>query len=552
MNREQSFYDWVYNPNADDELLTHTFRRTVKYAFDNKLTINTMDVNAPDPDGLEWKLATLLYHKRITPEGNKIYVYRNGNLSPLPDGMNDLQHLLHETEKNTAKAFGLLSHELEGVTRNLVEKDTIGVIITTGDLFENPATTKTRINLRTMREEEGESQSMIPEFGWHEADFDRIDILAKFFYEQNTAFQTEDEYFFEKAISYSFHQRFREKAFICNGPGGVGKTLMTEIAGILYGSKGTVASEPTFTGQDRNRITRDFIGKKMVIYNDIEEPSVQLMTWIKPMATGNMTIKGEGGFEKSVPCEAVFYLETNFKPQFLGGNQDIRRFVVRTAQSDYKLVEHMTPDELDILGREITPADVAVYLKMQSYDIENRAGGWLYFEDRPLPIADFIEIAQEFFNAYPGDITKGVVTAYAQQNKLSKIELETLKEVLIVGKEKMEKHEGSTETEGELLEEDRVPVQEASGESTDADGTQRETVPPVHVPSVRTVAPDESGGEVDDGREHMLESLPILFDEDLGASDAGAQAEDTVVPPVSKQEAPREPAIRDESYLSDF
>lgn len=491
--KEQSFKDWVYNPTHDDELIANTFRRTVKYAFDHKLQINHMDVSAPSPESIEWKLAILLYHKKITPEGNKVYVYRNGDLTPLPDGMEDLQYLLHESEKNTAKAYGILVHNFKGVCRNLVEKDTIG-ILEQDSLLKDSEPKHTRINLKTMELIEGKDPHTIPELGWHSYDPDRTAVVLKFFSEQNRAFGTEDEFFFEKAISYPFHQRFREKAFICNGPGGMGKTLMTELAGKLYGSKGVVASEPTFTGQDKNRITKQFIGKKWISYVDIQEPSPQLMTWLKPMTTGNMTIKGEGGYERSVPCEAVFYLETNFKPQFLGGNQDVRRFVVRQPEiNDYKLVEHLTQDELDVLGQEVTAADIAVHLFLMSQAINDWAGGWCHFEERPLPIADFIEIAQEFFENYPGKATKASVTAYATQNKLSKIELETLKEVLIVDEKKqLEKTEGSRSADEELRQEDSLPEPEESGTGSDVDDETGQAGDPLLLSEMQELASDES------------------------------------------------------------
>ena len=555
--KDQTFFDWVYNPSRDDELISNTFRRIVKYAFDNSLETNSMDVTAPDPTSIEWKLATLLYHKRITPEGNKVYVYRNGILSPLPDGMEDLQHLLHESDKNTTKAYGILSHELDGVVRNLVEKDTVGIIEYEKDLFGNVSEKKSRINLKDMKEIQGEDTSLIPEFGWHESDDDRVMALLEFFAEQNSAFECEGEFFFEKAISYPLHQRIREKAFICNGPGGVGKTLMTKVAAKLYGTKGQVGSEPTFTGQDKNRITREFIGKKFIVYNDIESPSTQLMTWLKPMLTGNMTIKGDGGYERSVPCEAVFYLETNFKPQFLGGNQDVRRFIVRSAKSDYKLIDHMDGATLDIVEHGCTAADIARYLMSQNHAIVSAAGGWCHFEERPLPIADFIEIAEEFFQEYPAKITKGVITAYANQNKLTKIELETLKEVFLVEKKKqMEEAAECESAEAALPGKDNLPQQEDSGEGSNQDnGAQRMgEADGIPVSGVRQVAPDEQAqeGAIAHGVPEVLDGLPVLREDHQGAEGSAGQEQAAAIPEMQEQGTTGESASLDEVYLSDF
>lgn len=539
----------------DDELISNAFRRIVKYAFDHHLMIEATDFSAPDRNSLEWKIATLLYHKRITPEGNKIYVYRDGILTPLPDGMNDLQHLLHESDKNTAKAYGILSHELDGVCRGLVEMNTVGVIQYETDLLGVKTQTRCRINLKEMKLIQGEDISLIPEFGWHECDDDRVSILCDFFAEQNAAFESSEEYFFEKVISYPLHQRIREKAFICNGPGGVGKTLMTKVAAKLYGTKGQVGSEPTFTGQDKNRITREFIGKKFVIYNDIESPSTQLMTWLKPMLTGNMTIKGDGGYERSVACEAVFFLETNFKPQFLGGNQDIRRFVVRSARPDYKLIEHMRSCDLDVIEYDCTAADIAWYLMSQNYPIEESAGGWNHFDNKPLPVADFIEIAEEFFAEYPAKITKGVLTAYANQNKLSKIELETLKEVLLVEKkEQVEKGEERSSTEVELLKEGDLSNKTRSGCGTDAAHAEGHSPVGVSVSSVRPLASDKQRGEeaLGERENEMLDGLQVLLPRDRRDISSQVQNETEAVSQMSEQGGNRGSSSVDEEYLLDF
>lgn len=560
-NKSQSFYDWVFNPSKDDELIANTFRRTVRYAFEHELVLDIMDVGAPDKDSLEWKLAVLLFHKRITPEGNKVYVYRNGELYPLPEGLPHLQHLLHESERNTTKAYGILSHEFEGVVRGLVERDVVGVIQQIPNLFGELEERKHRINLKAMDKLEGESH-LIPELGWHQTDIHRVRLLQDFFQQQNAAFESGGEFFFEKAITYPFHQRIREKAFICNGPGGVGKTLMTKVAAKLYGSKGQVGSEPTFTGQDKNRITREFIGKKFIIYNDIESPSTQLMTWLKPMLTGNMTIKGEGGFERSVPCEAVFFLETNFKPQFLGGNQDIRRFVVRTAKQNYKLLDHMKSDDLDIIEYEVTAADVATYLLMCNHYINMHAGGWNHFEDRPLPVADFIEIAQEYFSTYPSNITKGILTAYANQNKLTKIELETLKELneegrlVLVGEEKrqeMEEEAWCEQAEEELFEEDVLFKLEICGESSYEDDVRRQASASVPLSSMQEVASyePEREGEIND-QEDVLGTLQVLLPTDTGTQEAGQSESQGTVQALQEQSGVGQDSGRDEGYLYDF
>jgi hypothetical protein len=473
----QTFRDWVMNPPPDDEVIRNRFRATVRHVFEHQNVIDWMALDAPDPDSLDYRLALLLWKRLLTPEGDAIYVNRNGVLSPLPEGMAELQHLLHCRETEVIKAEALLQHEFEGVVRGLVERDTIGI--------SSSPLGRMRMDLRRMeyRVDDG-SDARIPEFGWHEVDEARVDALAGFFSLLNDAF--DEDLFFERVISWPFHLDIREKAFIVNGPGGIGKTLMTKVASKLYGPKCTVGAEPTFTGQDRNRITREFMGKRLIVFNDIESPSTQLMTWLKPMVSGNMTVKSGGGYERSIPCPAVFFLETNFKPQFLGGNQDIRRFIVRTARPGWRLLDHMEHELLDVVEHEVTAADVAWHLMGVHGQIQQQ-GGWGAFEDRPLPVADFIEIAEEFFASYPGRVTKAVITAYGQQNKLNRMEVETLKELLLHDKARLV---GSAEEEA-VVEDDvlggRVPM--ARGD----EGAQAHRTPgPDKVP--RVPVPREPGG----------------------------------------------------------
>ena len=165
------------------------------------------------------------------------------------------------------------------------------------------------------------------------------------------------------------------------GEGRNGKSLFMKMVQRLYGDKAiTDAPQPTFKGHDPAVISYNFIGKKVVTFNDVGDPSTAFLEWMKRMITGNLEVKTPSGAWLSIPCNANFLMETNHRPQVLDIEAHRRRFVVREFDPDFRLREHLDEQMLDAIGErgDVTAADIVVYLLQVKPAIED----WTYFEDR--------------------------------------------------------------------------------------------------------------------------------------------------------------------------
>ena len=210
-----------------------------------------------------------------------------------------------------------------------------------------------------------------------------MEPLRTYFDLINTA--VDDPHFFEKTLMYPFNQRIREKSHVLVGGGGNGKSLFMLMVSRLFGNKSyTDAPQPNFKGHDPAVIAYNFIGKRVVTFNDVGDPSVAMLEWLKRMITGNLEVKTPSGAWLSVPCRANFMLETNHRPQVLDIPAHARRYVIREFADDFLLAQHMSSDDLDMIGERgnITAGDIVYYLMHKRKEIND----WISFEKRtPAP-----------------------------------------------------------------------------------------------------------------------------------------------------------------------
>jgi phage/plasmid-associated DNA primase len=191
-----------------------------------------------------------------------------------------------------------------------------------------------------------------------------------------------EDWFFEKTMMYHFNQPYREKSHVLVGGGGNGKSMFMGLVKRLYGDFAlTDAPQPNFTGHAAAVIAYNFIGKRIVTFNDVGDPSVKFLEWMKRMITGNLEVKTPNGAWLSVPCNANFLMETNHAPQILSMEAHRRRFVIRQFDPDFRLKDWIGDHDLDRLGDrgDVTAADLVNYL----LTIRDKVGNWASFGEEP-------------------------------------------------------------------------------------------------------------------------------------------------------------------------
>lgn len=372
MGHDRTFNDWLYKPTAEESVCVNPFHDICQKVFDG---FSAFDPYAPDPESPYTKLANLLKAKLILLEGDVIYVREHDELHPLNEATSLLAYYMHTDQREARRAADILESNFQGyfpITSKQVHRDAIRIKTPNGEMLD--------VDLKTLvsTPSDNSNDNLFPEFGISEVTHDHMGPIALYFSIMNEAIG--DEYFFEKTILYPFTQPFREKSHVLVGGGGNGKSLFMKMVQRLYGNKAlTDAPQPNFKGHDAGVISYNFIGKRVVTFNDVGDPSTAFLEWMKRMITGNLEVKTPNGSWLSVPCKANFMMETNHTPQILNLEAHRRRFIIREFDPNFKLKDFMTKEELDIIGERgnITAADIVWYL-MQ---IKDQVGDWTDFNE---------------------------------------------------------------------------------------------------------------------------------------------------------------------------
>jgi hypothetical protein len=376
--------DWLHNPSYEESICVNHFHNVMYKVFTGT------GGSAMDPfwseEFVSVKVARLIKAGLVFPEGDVIYVRERDNLIPLGEAIALLAYYMHVDSKEARKAADLLENNFQGyfpITGNGVWRN--GIILVHADGRE------TAVDMSTLTMVHDPSGH--PEFGKHAVDPESYDVLHKFFHLIDDA--VGEPYFFEKALMYPFNQRIREKSHVLVGQGGNGKSVFMRLVQALYGDRAlTDAPQPTFKGHDPGVISYNFIGKRVVTFNDVGDPSEAFLEWLKRMITGNLEVKTPSGAWLSIPCRTNFMLETNHAPAVLDIEAHARRYVIRTFESDFRLIDHMTNDELDVIGERghITAGDLIAYLMGAC---KGQVDDWTRFclpnapvEDNMVPLCD--------------------------------------------------------------------------------------------------------------------------------------------------------------------
>lgn len=359
---KRTFYDWLYKPSFEESVCENPFHKTVFKIYEG---FNDLDPYKPDQSDLYTKLANLLKAELVLLEGDVIYVREHDQLHPLNESTSLLAYYLHTDSKEATRAANILESNFQGyfpITGNRVWRDVVHIVKADG--------TECDVYLPTLSVVEHED--LFPEFGTSQVSDTNVMALAHYFELINEA--CGDEYFFEKMLMYPFTQPFREKSHVLVGGGGNGKSLFMKMVQRLYGDKAlTDAPQPTFKGHDAGVISYNFVGKRVVTFNDVGDPSSQFLEWMKRMITGNLEVKTPSGSWLSIPCVSNFFMETNHQPEILDMEAHKRRFIIRQFHPDFKLKDYMTKQELDAIGERghVTAADIVTYLMSIKDEIDD-------------------------------------------------------------------------------------------------------------------------------------------------------------------------------------
>lgn len=369
MNR--SFEDWLYRPSFEESVCVNPFHETVWQVFQGRAP-SLFDPYAPDDGHIYTKLAKLLNAGLILLEGDVIYVKENTSLHPLNEAIDLLAYYMHTDSKEARKAADVLETNFQGyfpITDNKVWRN--GICLMYSD------NRRVFVDLKTL--EVVTVPPGLPEFGMHIVADDNFIPLAQYFSLINEA--VEDPWFFEKTLMYPFNQPIREKSQVLVGEGGNGKSLFMLMVQRLYGGRSlTDAPQPNFKGHDPAVIAYNFIGKRVVTFNDVGDPSVAFLEWLKRMITGKLEVKTPSGSWMTVPCVTNFLLESNHRPELLDIEAHQRRFVIREFNPGFKLNKHMSEEELDVVGERgnITAGDIVNYLLQIKPEVQD----WKTFEKK--------------------------------------------------------------------------------------------------------------------------------------------------------------------------
>lgn len=375
IQKVRQFSDWVFNPEPEEKVNVNHFHDVVADVFIGYRRTSVLDRPGPDPNDINTKIANLLKAHLILLGGDVIYVREGKTLHTLGDSTDLLSYYMHSDAKEAMKAANILETNFQGyfpvkddfVLRNVIE-------------LHFPDDQRQFIDLSTLEPVDAPSPNKFAEFGEHHIYEYNFEPLHQFFSIVNQALG--EEYFLEKTMLYHFNQPFREKSHVLVGGGGNGKSMFMGLIQRLYGDFAlTDAPQPNFTGHAAAVCSYQFIGKRIVTFNDVGDPSAKMLEWLKRMITGKLEVKTPTGSWLTVPCNTNFIMETNHVPQILGLEAHKRRFVIRQFDEGFRLKDYISSEMLDKLGDrgDVTAGDIVNYL----LTIKSKVGDWTSFEEKP-------------------------------------------------------------------------------------------------------------------------------------------------------------------------
>lgn len=366
--------DWIFNPTYEDQVCVNHFHEIVKTVYEG---FSPLDPITPEPDDIRTKIANLMQAQLILLGGDVIYVREGDILHTLGDSLDLLSYYMHSDSREARKAMDILETNFQGyfpICDNLTWRNVMRIDYHNG--------TYVYVDLKTLSlaERYDDNRSLYPEFGRHAVDPENYAPLYKFFSVLNQA--VGEPYFFEKTMMYHFNQKYREKSHVLVGGGGNGKSMFMGLVQRLYGDFAlTDAPQPNFTGHAAAVVAYNFIGKRIVTFNDVGDPSAKFLEWLKRMITGKLEVKTPSGAWLTVPCETNFLMETNHAPEILSLEAHRRRFVIREFHPDFRLKDFLDNATLDRLGERstITAGDIVNYL----LTIRDSVDDWTTFGEEP-------------------------------------------------------------------------------------------------------------------------------------------------------------------------
>ena len=375
IDRVRTLDEWLFSPMEADRVCVNRFHDIAQKVYAG---YSMLDPDAPDDDDFRTKVAQLMRARLVLLGGDVIYVREGDTLHTLGDSIDLLSYYMHTDSKEARKAMDLLETNFQGyfpvddglVWRNVMRMD-------------YPDGRRCLVDLRTLRDAEHDpwrSSEGFPEFGASRVNPANYGPIQRFFSILDSA--VGEDWFFEKTMMYHFNQPFREKSHVLVGGGGNGKSMFMGLVNRLYGDFAlTDAPQPNFTGHAAAVIAYNFVGKRVVTFNDVGDPSARFLEWMKRMITGNLEVKTPNGAWLSVPCNANFMMETNHAPQILSLEAHRRRFVIREFDPEFRLREWLSSDDLDHLGDRgnVSAADLVNYM----LTVRDQVGDWASFGEEP-------------------------------------------------------------------------------------------------------------------------------------------------------------------------
>lgn len=375
IDRVRTLDEWLFSPMEADRVCVNRFHDIAQKVYAG---YSTLDPDAPDDDDFRTKVAQLMRARLVLLGGDVIYVREGDTLHTLGDSIDLLSYYMHTDSKEARKAMDLLETNFQGyfpVDDGLVWRDVMRM--------DYPDGRRCLVDLRTLRDAERDpwrSSEGFPEFGASRVNPANYGPIQRFFSILDSA--VGEDWFFEKTMMYHFNQPFREKSHVLVGGGGNGKSMFMGLVNRLYGDFAlTDAPQPNFTGHAAAVIAYNFVGKRVVTFNDVGDPSARFLEWMKRMITGNLEVKTPNGAWLSVPCNANFMMETNHAPQILSLEAHRRRFVIREFDPEFRLREWLSSDDLDHLGDRgnVSAADLVNYM----LTVRDQVGDWASFGEEP-------------------------------------------------------------------------------------------------------------------------------------------------------------------------